>query len=791
MKKRLAMLSIIMMSSMTLVSCNNKPADTPVVETITLKELIVVPPKKQEYRPKESLDLTGMVVKAVFSDGSTQALTQNQYQVSGFSSETPGKCTITVSYTKDEVTKSDSFEVTILEEEYRPISLFQSDSKMYLVSTDEKMVFQLMTYHHKDFGDTPYVEMEQLMIPYFVFGEYTRSFEEVREGVYRITRPSGDVNGSIVFDTKEQQITITNAAGIYTDLFGLNNGFGDFGAGAKLVRGSSKTKFVKEGTPRVMKLTNYGYRIESQDGHLYVPASLLGGLLFAPATSGFTYNGHDYFVRQSLENTNVSPLAYSSSRGFALASAGGTVKQFYKPVAVQNDNEAYRYVAKFNVGSSDDVVINLVLNKDGTGSAQSSESGITKKVDLYIKWSENGNIISMDLDLMMMGEPLGNPRHVKIRKDDSSYFGMEARSESIALDNYRGLCFDLDLNFGLKEFKEITTFDQYFTSTGRKNALLSTNAETYQDAIARLIYSDFDEMHSSAIEQSYFGDFDQGTYFSSKANDSEGHTGYFGTRNRAFIQEIQRLAGLYEKAENKRESYEVYNDTAVLKFDSFFYKEALAYNNAAYKTADYETAQKEYFKGWSNNNTYKSFAIAFNDIEKNSNIKNIVFDVSLNTGGEVRVMPLLSAFYNRDPSILVKNNIDGSIVDLHYEVDLNGDGEYATEYDSFEGKYNFYFLTGGVSFSCGNAFPTMGKNSKKIKIIGELSGGGSCMVDAFTTLDGLSFNTSSPYQFMLDNGDGTYVYNENGVPLDYPYSLDEAYNMANLSTFINAIQNPQ
>ena len=783
MKKHSMLFSAMILSTITLVSCNAKPADSSIVESIVLNEIIVIPPTKREYRPKEELDLTGMTVKAVFSDGSTKALNQNEYQVSGFSSETPGKCNITVSYTSGDVTKSDSFEVTILEEIYKPISLYQSDSRMYFISTNEKLAFPIMTYHHKNFGEAPFVEMGQFMTPYFAFAEYTRSFEQVSDGVYKISRPSGDKNGYILFDTKQQQIVISNAAGIYTDIFGLNNGLGDFGGGAKLVRGSSKTKIVKEGTPRTIELSSYGYRIESQDGKLYVPASLLGGLLFAPATSGLTYNGHDYFVRQSVENMDVAPLAYSSSRGFAIVSAGGTVKQVFKPVALQSENEAYRYQAKYNIGDKKDINIDLVLNKDGTGTALSTETSFMKLVDMTIKWSEDGDIISMAMDKMMMGEPLGEPRHVKIRKDDSSYFGLAERSESLALDNYRGLCFDLDLNFGLKDFKGITSFDEYFTSKGRKNDLLSSNPEKYQDAIARMIYTDFDEMHSVGMDQSYYGDFDQGTYFSSKANDSEGFTGYMGTRNRNFITEIQRSAQLL----NDRESYVVQNDTAVLKFDSFYFKDALAYNDASYQTESYEKAQTEYFKGWSNQNTYKSIAVAFNDILKNDNIKNVVFDISMNTGGEVRVMPLLSAFYDRDPSILVKNNIDGSIVDLHYEVDLNADGEYATENDTFEGKYNFYFLTGGVSFSCGNAFPTMAKNSKKAKIIGEISGGGSCMVDAFITFDGLTFNTSSPYQFMLDNGDGSYVYNENGVPLDYQYSLENAYDLAKLATFLGGL----
>ena len=77
MKKRLVLYSIMMISSITLVSCNNSLPSTPIVETITLKEIIVVPPTKLEYKVEENLDLSGMVVKAIFSDGSTQKLNQN------------------------------------------------------------------------------------------------------------------------------------------------------------------------------------------------------------------------------------------------------------------------------------------------------------------------------------------------------------------------------------------------------------------------------------------------------------------------------------------------------------------------------------------------------------------------------------------------------------------------------------------------------------------------------------------------------------------------------------------
>jgi hypothetical protein len=71
---------------------------------------------------------------------------------------------------------------------------------VYLASTDEKTAFPIMTYHHKDFGDAPFLEMGQLMAPFFSFAEYTRKFEQVSENVYKFSRPSGDKNGYILFD---------------------------------------------------------------------------------------------------------------------------------------------------------------------------------------------------------------------------------------------------------------------------------------------------------------------------------------------------------------------------------------------------------------------------------------------------------------------------------------------------------------------------------------------------------------------------------------------------------------
>lgn len=58
---------------------------------------ILTPPDKTVYRTGEPLDTTGMTLQAVHPDGSTQTVTEG-FTCTGFSSDTPGHKTVTVSY---------------------------------------------------------------------------------------------------------------------------------------------------------------------------------------------------------------------------------------------------------------------------------------------------------------------------------------------------------------------------------------------------------------------------------------------------------------------------------------------------------------------------------------------------------------------------------------------------------------------------------------------------------------------------------------------------------------------
>jgi len=86
---------------------------TPVVLTSIA---VTTPPDKITYTTGETLDLTGLVVTAAYSDGSTHTVTgYDTSPAEGTTLDTAGTVTVTVSYTEDGVTETDTFDVTVHE----------------------------------------------------------------------------------------------------------------------------------------------------------------------------------------------------------------------------------------------------------------------------------------------------------------------------------------------------------------------------------------------------------------------------------------------------------------------------------------------------------------------------------------------------------------------------------------------------------------------------------------------------------------------------------------------------
>ena len=99
-----------------------------------------------------------------------------------------------------------------------------------------------------------------------------------------------------------------------------------------------------------------------------------------------------------------------------------------------------------------------------------------------------------------------------------------------------------------------------------------------------------------------------------------------------------------------------------------------------------------------------------------------------------------------------------------YKVDVNQDRVFDDK-DSIYANYNLYCLISPLSFSCGNLVPWAFHASGMVTLIGDTSGGGSCIVQPMATAWGTIFQTSSPKRFSFVRN-GSYYDIDRGVTPD-------------------------
>ena len=124
--KRIVLALLMVFSVFGLVACVEATEVT--VDHLT----IVTEPTKVEYNVGESLDLTGLEVKAVYSDETEKTLVEADLTVAGFDSESVGEKTVTLTYEG----KSASFAVTV----------FDPDAELELLSINVKSLPMTQQY---------------------------------------------------------------------------------------------------------------------------------------------------------------------------------------------------------------------------------------------------------------------------------------------------------------------------------------------------------------------------------------------------------------------------------------------------------------------------------------------------------------------------------------------------------------------------------------------------------------------------------------------------------------------
>ena len=230
----------------------------------------------------------------------------------------------------------------------------------------------------------------------------------------------------------------------------------------------------------------------------------------------------------------------------------------------------------------------------------------------------------------------------------------------------------------------------------------------------------------------------------------------------SMIVDNQAIASLRPQSYGEGVTYVKKGDTAVCIFDSFNDLNEEAWNNYYDGKGPMPTLE----------NTEEDDMVIFLDAlykaAADPEVKNLIIDISANGGGSADIVMAMTSLILGKSYISQDNPLTGQHSLVEYEVDRNFDGVFDEADAQVHYDLNFAVLTSGMSFSCGNLFPSILKDNG-VPVMGATSGGGACAIQAMCTADGFCFQISS-FRARLNTLDGQNI--DAGVTPDLPIPTD-------------------
>ena len=328
-------------------------------------------------------------------------------------------------------------------------------------------------------------------------------------------------------------------------------------------------------------------------------------------------------------------------------------------------------------------------------------------------------------------------------------------SKEFAVFNYNELRLLLDCKYGLKSEHGIEDFETFLNiNTDLVSDLVSTDPMRASLSLIKLTSLYFDDLHSAFIRGSYLYEKDRGIEGQVKSV----YTGPSDIR-------YDELEEIYSNARkevypDEVPGYEETGDTAFITFDEFMKKRDNYYDSRI------DRDQPE--------DTIDLIIYANQQIKREgSPIRNIVLDLSNNDGGAASAAVFVISWFLGEADIALRDVFTGAETNAVYLADVNLDGEF-NEDDTVGTGYKLYCLTSNTSFSCGNLVPAACKSSGKVTLVGQTTGGGSCVVLPCTTAAGAIFQISGPMQISIIRN-GSFYNTDSGITphffLDKPESF--------------------
>ena len=350
------------------------------------------------------------------------------------------------------------------------------------------------------------------------------------------------------------------------------------------------------------------------------------------------------------------------------------------------------------------------------------------------------------------------------------------RSETLTALNYELLCIELNLNYGLKETHGVTNedFDTYFDAIGLKSKMLDPEGQSFAEAISELTRSYFADFHSNL---NALNPYCSGTLMQS--NDNLPVSSRYVEEAYERFQSARREAGLAVEGEDGEdvilEPYMEVGNTAYLTLDSF--------TDGLYDF--YNADVQDNLELLIGEDTLALVIYAAQMINReDSPIEHVVIDLSLNGGGHVTAAEYLLSWMLGNATMSATNPTTGAQCSVTYQADINLDGIINEEDVLDLDRFDVYCLTSLNSFSCGNTVPVCAKDSGKVTLLGQTSGGGACMVQNAVTADGAIFQYSSSFQMSTVKNGSFYSVDEGADPHFYISKIAHFYDREWLNDFI-------
>jgi hypothetical protein len=154
---------------------------------------------------------------------------------------------------------------------------------------------------------------------------------------------------------------------------------------------------------------------------------------------------------------------------------------------------------------------------------------------------------------------------------------------------------------------------------------------------------------------------------------------------------------------------------------------------------------------------------------ENPSIRNILFDLSANSGGSNDMLSYMIDLMFGDNVFHGYNVLTGQNEYAVLHSDKNLDGVFDEKDDEVKYDFNYAVLTTRSSFSCGNLMPVLMQDHGAV-LLGEPSGGGTCAIQISTLTNGGEYMMSS-WLWALRDAKGESV--EGGCKTDLPIARIE------------------